>query len=254
MMTTVEKAERHRLLVVAYFTFLATLFWAVFEQGGSSVTLFASRNVNLIGINAAQTNSINSGFIILLAIPFSMLWSLLAGSKFNPGSGVKFGIGLFLLGLGFLAFSFSAHQADSLAQTPMFYLFLGYFILTVGEMFLSPIGLSKMTELSPIKFLSFIMGIWFLSSFFGHFFAGKIAQLTTIGEGEAGIFSTGAMGDFIGTLTGMPYAKAMEMGAPFEQLHSYVSTFAGFGCMVMAVGVVVLLLSPFVKRLMHGIH
>ncbi|MDB4285667.1 oligopeptide:H+ symporter [bacterium] len=254
MMSTVKKAERHRLLVVAYFTFLATLFWAVFEQGGSSVTLFASRNVNLIGINAAQTNSINSGFIILLAIPFSLLWSFLAGKRFNPGSAAKFGIGLILLGLGFLAFSLSAHQADAMAQTPMLYLFIGYFILTVGEMFLSPIGLSKMTELSPVKFLSFIMGVWFLSSFFGHFFAGKIAQLTTIGEGEAGIFSSGALGDFMGTLTGMPYQKAMELGEPFQQLHSYVSTFAGFGCMVMVVGVGVVLLSPLVKKLMHGVH
>ena len=173
----VSKIERQRLLVAVYFTVLYTLFSAIFEQAGSSLTLFADRNVNLIGMNAAGTNSINSGFIILLAIPFSMLWTFLSKINKNPNSVIKFGLGLLFLGLGFVVFGMSANQVDEFAKTPMFYLVVGYLVLTIGELFLSPIGLSKMTELSPIKYISFIMGVWFSANFYGHYFAGKIAKI-----------------------------------------------------------------------------
>ena len=157
----VTPTEKKRLGVVIYFTLLATLFMIVFEQAGSSLTLFADRNVNLVGLNAAQTNSINAAFIMLLAIPFAGLWSFLTRINRNPGSPFKMGIGLLLLGLGFIIFGFSSNSVDVFGNVPMSYLFIGYFILTVGELFLSPIGLSKMTELSPKKYIAFIMGVWF---------------------------------------------------------------------------------------------
>ena len=94
---SVGTIARKRLLVTAYFTILMSLFWAIFEQAGSSLTLFADRNINLVGLNAAQTNSINSGFIILLAIPFSWLWTVLIRKKKNPNSAIKAGLGLLLL-------------------------------------------------------------------------------------------------------------------------------------------------------------
>ena len=80
---------------------------------------------------------------------------------------------MILLGLGFVVFALSAYEMDEFARTPMFYLIAGYFILTVGELFLSPIGLSKMTELSPAKYIAFIMGVWFTANFFGPFFRRK---------------------------------------------------------------------------------
>ena len=250
---SVTKPERHRLLVIVYFTILATLFWAIFEQSGSSVTLFADRNVNLNYLNASQTNGINSAFIILLSLPFSFLWPWLDRKGWNPSTPAKFGIGLFLLGLGYLAFALSGNSADNLANTPMFYLVLGYFVLTVGEMFLSPIGLAKMTELSPAKFVSFLMGVWFLSSFFGHFFAGKIATLTSVEAGTEGFFSTGVLGKVIAGLTGLSYEHAEALGQNFPQLHSYVSTFAGIGMFAMSIGILAFILSPWVRKGMHGL-
>ncbi len=249
-----EKEYRSRLIVVAYMTILMAIFWAVFEQAGSSLTLFADRNVNLVGMNAAQTNSINSGFIMLLAIPFSMLWSFLAKSNRNPNSAIKAGVGLILLGVGFLIFSMSALGVDDFARTPMIYLILGYFILTVGELFISPIGLSKMSELSPPKYLSFIMGVFFTSSFYGHFFAGKIAKLTSVESGESNFFAQGLFEHITELFSGLSSDFASHSDTSFQQLYSYVSVYAGFGFITISMGILALILSPYIKKLMAGVH
>lgn len=244
----VSPAEQKRLVVVVYFTVLSTAFAALFEQTSSSLVLFADRNINLIGITAAQTNSINASFIVLLAIPFSMLWSYLNKINKNPSAPYKFSAGLILLGLGALIFGRSAVSADAFGQTSMVYLFCGYFVLTVGELCLSPIGLSKVTELSPTQYVSFIMGVWFSSYFYGHFFAGKIAQLTT-SRGEDNILVE-TFGGFIKWLTGLTPNLAEEKGAAFEQLYAYVAVYASFGLITLLVGLVALGLAPFVKRWM----
>ncbi len=250
----VSEIEKKRLFVVVYFTILYTLFSAIFEQAGSSLTLFADRNVNLVGMDAAGTNSINAGFIFMLAIPFSILWTFLSNKKINPNSAIKFGIGLLLLGLGFLVFAYSANAADSFAKTPMFYLVLGYFILTVGELFLSPIGLSKMTELSPLKYISFIMGVWFSANFYGHFFAGKIAKLTTVSNGEASLFSEGIFAEITETISGLSPSSIELKSEAFQQLYSYVSVYATFGIFTIIVGIFAIAISPIIKKLMGGIQ
>lgn len=254
ILTSLSRKERNKLLVAVYFTVLATLFWAIFEQAGSSLTLFADRNVNLIGINAAQTNSINSTFIILLAIPFSMLWTFLSQRNMNPNSAIKFAIGLLLTGLSFMIFASSAQNVNEMAQTPMFYLILGYFVITVGELFLSPIGLSKMTELSPIKYVAFIMGVWFSSSFYGHFFAGKIAQLTSVSNGDSSALTEGVLGTMVKMITGLDATMVSTMDTPFQQLYSYVSVYASFGILTFAVGIFSLLISPLIKNMMEEVH
>lgn len=249
---SVGRVEKGRLVVVVYFTFLATLFWAIFEQAGSSLTLFADRNVNLIGFDAAQTNSFNSGFIILLAVPFSWLWSHLNKTHKNPNSAIKFGIGLILLGLGFLTFAYSAQSADEFAKTPMLFLVAGYFIYTVGEMFLSPIGLSKMTELSPPKFVAFIMGVWFLSNFYGHYFAGIIAKSTAT-DGGGSSFAGTFIQDWADYITGMSAETVNQLSHGFQQLYAYVSVYAVFGTLAIWVGMVAVLVSPVIARLMNGV-
>ncbi|WP_157111585.1 peptide MFS transporter [Nonlabens spongiae] len=254
IMTTVSAVERGRLIVIVYFTILASLFWAIFEQAGSSLTTFADRNVELSLLSASQTNSINPGFIILLAIPFSWMWTKLSAARKNPSSPVKFGIGLALLGLGFLIFALSAQSADSNALTPMSYLVIGYGVLTIGELFLSPIGLSKVSELSPAKFVSFLLGVWFLSSFYGHFFAGGIAKLTSSEKGSENIFASGFFGDIVESVTGMTQSGAEAAGDSFSQLYSYVSVYASFGVITIAVGLFAILISPIMKKLMHGIR
>ncbi len=254
ILKSVTAKEKKRLIVAVYFTILYTLFSAIFEQAGSSLTLFADRNVNLVGMDAAGTNSINAGFIILLAIPFSMLWTFLSKRKINPNSAIKFGLGLVFLGLGFIVFALSAHSIDVFARTSMMYLVFGYLVLTIGELFLSPIGLSKMTELSPLKYVAFIMGVWFSANFYGHFFAGKIAKLTTVTEGETNVFTKGVFGDIVEFITGITPEIAMQNSDSYQQLYSYLSVYASFGVISVIVGIFAILISPIIKKMMSGVH
>ncbi len=254
IMKQVSAKAKKQLAVTIYFTILMTLFWAIFEQAGSSLTLFADRNVDLVFLNAAQTNSINGTFIILLAIPFSWLWSYLNRKKYNPNSAIKSGLGLLFLGLGFLIFSASANSVTPEALTPMSYLVLGYFVLTVGELFISPIGLSKMTELSPPKYLAFIMGVFFTSSFYGHFFAGKIAQLTTVEAGKENLFSKGFLGTITEFFSGLSPNVSIQGTTEMIQLYSYVSVYAAFGLLSCLIGFLAILISPLIKNWMAEVH
>ncbi|MFK7785924.1 MAG: peptide MFS transporter, partial [Crocinitomicaceae bacterium] len=216
------KTEKGQLLVLVYFTSLACVFFIVFEQAGSSLTLFTERNVNLKWINASQSNSLNSAYIVLLAIPFTWLWTYLSRIKMNPNSPVKMGLGLVLVGVGFLIFGCSSNSMNANAQVPMMFLVMGVFVYTIGELFLSPIGLSKVTELSPKKYVAFLMGVWFLASFYGHFFAGKIAQLTTVKEGQESIFTQGIFKSITPKITGLDYELLASAGEQHLQLYSYV--------------------------------
>lgn len=254
ILKNVTLEERKKLLVAVYFTTLYTLFSAIFEQAGSSLTLFADRNVNLVGMNAAQTNSINSSFIILLAVPFSMIWGYLNKIGKSPSSVVKFGLGLLFLGLGFVIFGVSAYQLDEFAKTPMSYLIIGYLVLTIGELFLSPIGLSKITELSPMKYIAFIMGVWFSANFYGHFFAGKIAKLTTVSEGDLGVFSEGVFGKITNMVTGLTNNFVLGKDGVFQQLYSYVSVYAVFGVLTTGIGILVIVCAGPIKKMMGNVH
>ncbi|MFD2515674.1 peptide MFS transporter [Pontibacter locisalis] len=226
----VDKVERQRLIVVILLTFFITVFWSFFEQAGSSLTLFAERNVNLTFMNAAQTNSINPFFIVLFALPFSAMWLALSKKGVNPFTPVKFALGIAQLGLGFLVFAWSANYADADGRVSIWFLILGYLFITTGELFISPVGLSKVTELSPKKIVAFIMGIWFLSSSFAHHIAGIIAKLTSVsGSGEEEV-------------SGM--ASLLVYTSVFEQI-AYVA----FGFAVLA-----LILTPLMRKWMHGIH
>ena len=135
----------------------------------------------------------------------------------------------------------------------MLFLLLGYFVVTVGELFISPIGLSKMTELSPPKYLAFIMGVFFTSSFYGHFFAGKIANLTASSSGSIP-FSTGILGTGVEWITGLSSSAYDVSNQSMVQLHSYVSVFAGFGVLTLVIGLVVMAISPLVKTWMGEVH
>ncbi|WP_196887218.1 peptide MFS transporter [Aureivirga sp. CE67] len=241
----ITKPEKKRLGAVFYFVISAVVFWTLFYQIGSSLTIFAHKHVNLIGINAAQTNSINAGFIMLLALPFSWLWTYLNKTKKNPNAAVKFSIGIISLGIGFLIMGMSGHFADTNANVPMIFVFVGYFFLTTGELFVSPIGLSKMEALSPAKMTTFIIGVWFSASFFGHFFAGKMAQLITrVRPREAdSIFNT-----FLEFVTGISHTDFANQH--FRNLYRFVSVFAASGLIVILIGILAFCISPRIKKLM----
>jgi POT family proton-dependent oligopeptide transporter len=228
---TVTKVEREQLIVVVILTFFMTIFWSFFELGGSALTLFAERNVSLPDwLGAAETNSINPMFIILFAFPFSFMWAALSKKNINPYTPVKFGLGIVQLGIGFFIFAMSANYADAGGRVPFIFLVLGYLFITTGELFMSPVGLSKVTELSVAKVVAFMMGVWFLSSSFAHYVAGQIAQLTAVDQGD---------GEVVGGL---------------QSLTTYTDVFQTVGYIAVGFGVFALLLTPLVKRWMHGVH
>ncbi|WP_239990737.1 hypothetical protein [Marixanthomonas ophiurae] len=111
-----------------------------------------------------------------------------------------------------------------------------------------------MTELSPLKYTAFIMGVWFSANFFGHFFAGKIAKLTSVSGGEASVFSSGFFGTITEQISGLTLQSVLTESEGLQQLFSYVSVYASFGTISIIVGIFAILISPFIKKMMGGIH
>ena len=174
-----DRQSGDRLIAIMILAVFCTIFWACFEQAGSSITVWVDKCVNLVGLTASQTNAINPFYIVLLAIPFSWLWTKLGAMNKNPNTPIKFSLGLLQLALGFLVFGMSIHFLNSEIQVPFLFVFLGYLLITTGELFLSPIGLAKVTQLAPKKIIAFMMGVWFLSSTFAHYISGGIAKMTS---------------------------------------------------------------------------
>ncbi len=190
-----EKQERDRLIVVLIFLFFTVLFWAFFEQAGASLTLFTNENVdrNMFGklLPTSVFQAVNPLFIVLLGPLFSAMWLQMAVRKREPSTPFKFALGMLQLGLGFLVFAagawFISIKPDSLGRTqvlvPLMFLVLGYLLHTMGELCLSPIGLSMVTKLSPPRVSGMIMGAWFLSSAMAFNMVGTISRLAVTEQG-----------------------------------------------------------------------
>ena len=221
--------ERKKLIMAVLITFFMTLFWGFHELSGSVITLFASRNVDLSIMNASQTNSLNSMFIIILAIPISMLWSYLSKKKLNPRTPYKFGFGLILAGVSFYILSLSGAQADVNGMVPFAYLFIMYFVISIGELFMSPVGLSKITDLSPKRIVAFMMGIWFLSSSYAFQIVGFISKQLAIESTDVNVGGLDTLQVYIGG---------------FELIAQYS----------LGAGLVVILFSPWMKKLMGNVQ
>jgi POT family proton-dependent oligopeptide transporter len=215
--------EKKRLVVVLILFFASALFWSGFEQVGSVMNLFAERHTDrvLFGweMPAGWFQSLNPMLILLLAVPVSTLWLGLARRDILPSLAVKFAAGLLLLAAGFLVMHFASRNALSAGKVTGLWLCLTYLLHTVGELFLSPVGLSAVTKLAPAKLASQTMGIWFLATSLGNLLAGLLA---------------GGMSS--GNVAGMP-AQFM-----------HVALIAGGG------GLLLLVLSPLIRRLMPGIE
>lgn len=213
------KVDRDRVFAALFLVALSPLFWALFEQAGSSLNLYTDQAVDrtVLGwtIPASVFQSVNSFFIITMAPLFGMLWTTLGRRGREPSAPFKFGIGLILVGLGFFALILGA-PAQGL--TPAIFVIALYAIHSMGELCFSPIGLSSMTRLSIPSMTGLMMGTWFLATAAGNFIAGLIAQATG-GEG-AGV------------------GRVLEV-------------YGRIGWVSMGIGAVVLLVAPFVTRLMH---
>jgi len=224
--------ERTRMLVAQVLIFFSVLFWALFEQAGSSLTLFADQSTRMPGwLNVGQTQFFNPGIIVVLGPVMAALWVWLARKNIEPSTPVKFSFGLVFVGAGFLLLSWAAvTQAGVDFRVPLLFLFLTYLLHTIGELCLSPVGLSMITKLSVDRVVGMMMGVWFLSSSVAHIAAGQIAKATAT-DTVAGIVTD-----------------------PSLALQTYSSIFGTIGWVGVGVGVFLFLISPILKKGMAGIH
>lgn len=231
-----EKEVREKLWAATLLIIFSVVFWGFYEQSGGSLNLMAERNVDMqVGVtllpSAMVNNSINPFYIIFLSPLFAIMWGFLVRKNIEPSTPVKFGFSFLLLGLGYIIFVLGGKAGAATGLIPLVYFFGGYFLITSGELFLSPIGLSMVSKLSPGQMVGYMMGVWFLASAFGH-----------------------DLGGWVGAQMAIP--EKHEDGTAFaltESLPIYMN-----GCLQIAKvsligGVLILLSSPFIKKMMHGV-
>ncbi len=229
-----DRIERHRMIVLMILTVSTVVFWALFEQSAASMTLYADRvmNRNLLGIEwtAAQFGSLNALFIFLFAPLFAWLWTALARRGIEPTTPVKFSMGIALAGLGFGALVLGAELPTEAGLVVGWWMVLAYLLHTCGELCLSPVGLSAVTKLAVPSVVGVMMGSWFLATAYSEFVAAQLAKLAAVQTVK-------------GTVADVSVALA-----------SYTELFSNLLWVGLGVGLFMLLLSPLLKRMMHGIH
>ena len=226
-----SKQEKQKLIAALIFILFSVLFWAFFEQAGGSLSLFALYNLhdNVAGLTIDPNvinNTSNSFFVIVFSPIVGILWLWLSKKKIEPNAAVKFGIGFLFLAGAFYVFYFTRFFADGTGKTSLNVFTVAYLVITFGELCLSPIGLSLMTKLSPKPMWGVMMGMWFLASAYGQYAAGILgAGMTTANENA--------------TLT--------------EKLVAYTNGYRQLAIYALIGGAVLLLISPFIKKLMHEV-
>jgi POT family proton-dependent oligopeptide transporter len=213
---TSEEVDRLRVIFML-FVFIV-LFWAAFEQAGGLMNLYAAdktdRMIGAFEVPAGWFQSLNPLFIVLLAPLFSMAWSKLGAQGRNPATPRKMVLGLVLTGIGFLAMvgaALESHGGD--AKASMWWLVIAYFFHTTGELCISPVGLSMVTKLAPLRLASLMMGVWFLINFVANWLAGIIGSFAE-SLGELAIF-----GGLAGTLFGFAVVLWLLSGMLVRWMH-----------------------------------
>jgi POT family proton-dependent oligopeptide transporter len=228
----VSASERKKLIVAIFLTVFMTLFWGFHELSGSIITLFSARNVDLWLMNAAQTNALNPLFIIAFSIPISSLWVWLSRKKINPRTPYKFAMGLALLGIGFYILFLSKNFASESGTVPFIFLIVMYMFISLGELFMSPVGLAKITDLSPKTIVAFMMGVWFLSSAYAFQIVGFVSQQLAIDKIEG--------------------QTALDGG--LQSLQVYTEGFESIAYVSLGGAVLVMIISPILNRWMQNVH
>jgi len=233
MMSSLSTVESHRIILALILIFAAVLFFTLFEQAGSSLNQFASRNTILsmggVSLQASQTQSFNTGFILILAPIFSALWAFLGAKDKDFSAPMKFSFALVQVGLGFLVLVYGAQFAGDDHKVPLIFLMLAYLFHTTGELFISPVGLSQMTKLATSTLISTLMAVWFLSSAWAQWLGSIIAKLTATK-----------------TIAG-------QVLDPAASLATYVKVFQDIGVYAIGFGILLFFLSFALKKLAHGI-
>jgi POT family proton-dependent oligopeptide transporter len=230
-MKNFSSVENKKLLAALIFIIFSIFFWAFFEQSGGSLSLFAANNLNneIAGIQLSPNgvnNSANSLFVIGFAALVGLVWLWMAKRKIEPNTVIKFGLAFIFLAGGFWIFYYTKFFADLNGRTSLGIFTFGWFIITFGELCLSPIGMSAMTKLSPQKTQAVIMGMWFLASAYGQYFAG---------------------------LLGANIAEASENATNLEKLNTYADGYEQLAIYALIAGIVLIVISPLVKKLMQDV-
>jgi POT family proton-dependent oligopeptide transporter len=179
-----RETEAGRILALIVIAFFVVFFWAAYEQGGNTLALWADENtIRRVGnfeVPASWFQAVNPIFIFTITPLLNILWSRLAARGKEPGSATKMAIGLFFLGLSFVVLAAAASAAGSnTGRVSMLWLISAYLVQTVGELSLSPIGLSLVTKLAPARLGGMLMGVWFLAVFAGNKLSGTLGELWT---------------------------------------------------------------------------
>jgi POT family proton-dependent oligopeptide transporter len=224
---------KDRMIALVIFMVINIAFWACFEQAGTSLTLFADRNVDrdIFGwlMPASMTQFFNPFFIITFGSIFSVMWIKLSKIGKNPSIPLKFSFGIIQLALGFLVTQVGFQFVNESFQVPLLTLVFVYLLHTTGELFLSPIGLSMVTKLSPKSMAGTAMGAWFLSFAIANYVGGKIAAMTG-GHGGG------------------------EVASPEAGLTNYLSVFSNIGFVLLVIALLIALANKPIKKLMHGVE
>jgi POT family proton-dependent oligopeptide transporter len=225
-------AENKKLIAALIFIFFSIIFWAFFEQSGGSLSLFALNNLNdsLLGIGGVDPNVVNntanSVFVIAFSALLGLVWIWMAKKKIEPNTVIKFGLGFLFLSLAFYVFYATKFFAGPDGKTSLDIFTVAYLIITFGELCLSPIGLSIMTKLAPVKLWGVMMGMWFLGSAYGQYVAGLLG---------AGMASPD------------PEATAQV------KLEGYTQGYQQLAIYALIAGVLLIVISPLIRRLMGAV-
>lgn len=221
-----EKVERDRLHALIGFFFFSVMFWMFFEQAGSSLTLFTDKNVDRHGVPASEFQSVNALMIIALGPVFTWLWTFLAKKHLNPPTPLKFSLALIQVGLGFAMAVVGAKFASDAGLVGVSWLLLLYLFHTMGELCISPVGLSLVTKLAPARIVSFTLGFWYLATSVAHFLGGLVAKSAAISAS----------------------ASAQEA------LVNYTRVFTQVTAVSVGAGLLLIFAMPKLRKLMHGVH
>jgi proton-dependent oligopeptide transporter, POT family len=231
-------AERRQVVALFLVFFFVIFFWAAYEQAGSSMNLFADKNTDLsVGsfqIPSSWFQSVNPFAILVFAPLFAALWQELGPRRLEPSTPLKMALGLFLLGVGFLFLVAGGRRADAGVLVSPLWLVLAYLFHTFGELCLSPVGLSYVTKLAPVRFGSLLMGSWFLANAAANKIAGALAGLTPV-PGEARPAVTGGLTGFLQRVS-----------------ETYFGFYSIFVVSSFVAAVLLLLFVPVVNRLTKG--
>jgi POT family proton-dependent oligopeptide transporter len=229
-----DAIERSRMIVLMVLTMASVVFWSLFEQSAASMTLYADRvmdrNVFGMEFTAAQFGFFNAFFIFLLAPVFALLWTTLGRRGLEPSTPVKFALGIAQAGLGFGALVLGAVTPNEAGLVAGYWMVLAYLLHTGGELCLSPVGLSAVTKLAVPSVVGVMMGSWFLATAYSQHVAVQLSKIAALETVQGGVADVG--------------------GA----LSTYTELFSTLMYVGLGIAVLQLLISPLLKKMMHGIH